>query len=358
MPTWPPWTTVALLVLVAVAGVAQVGGAHTGGTTGFAVIEVHAEGVRYRLTLSADGLPADVGAMLRLAMQGDLASQQRLLGLFSDKIAVGANGHPCRITSGRLEPSAFTTATVTIVLTLSCPAPPRTLQIQDDIFDILGNDHHTLAKVEFSHRTQQIAFTPDSRVAVVHVEQPDGTDMPTRSFLRLGVEHILTGYDHLLFLLALLLGGGTVWSLLKIVTAFTLAHSATLAVAALGLVTIPARVVEPAIAASIVWVAMENLFLRRAPSRRWHVSFVFGLVHGFGFASALSPLDLPRWNLAMALLGFNLGVEAGQSLGIAVALPLLLWVRGRPWEPRVSRAISVVLAMIATVWLVERLFVA
>jgi len=98
-------------------------------------------------------------------------------------------------------------------------------------------------------------------------------------------------------------------------------HSITLALAVLGVVTIPGRVIEPAIAASIVWVALENLLRRDAPSQRWLVSFVFGLVHGFGFASAIEPLALPPARLALALLGFNLGVEAGQALVVVLLLP-------------------------------------
>ena len=175
-------------------------------------------------------------------------------------------------------------------------------------------------------------------------------------FFRLGVEHILTGYDHLLFLLALLLRGGRFLSLLKIITAFTVAHSITLALAVLGVVTIPGRIIEPAIAASIVWVALENLLRRDAPSQRWLVSFVFGLVHGFGFASAIEPLALPPARLALALLGFNLGVEAGQALVVALLLPLLLWMRGRSWEPRVVRAASLGVAAVGLGWVVQRVF--
>ena len=133
-------------------------------------------------------------------------------------------------------------------------------------------------------------------------------------------------------------------------------HSITLALAVLGVVTIPGRIIEPAIAASIVWVALENLLRRDAPSQRWLVSFVFGLVHGFGFASAVEPLALPPARLALALLGFNLGVEAGQALVVVLLLPLLLWMRGKPWEPRVVRAASLGVAAVGLAWLVARLF--
>src|SRR6266536_3362238 len=130
-------------------------------------------------------------------------------------------------------------------------------------------------------------------------------------------------------------------------------HSITLALAVLGVVTIPGRIIEPAIAASIVWVALENLLRRDAPSQRWLVSFVFGLVHGFGFASAIEPLALPPARLA--LLGFNLGVEAGQALVVVLLLPMLLWMRGKPWEPCVVRAASLGVAAVGLAWLVARL---
>ncbi|PYM57157.1 MAG: hypothetical protein DMD77_13100, partial [Candidatus Rokuibacteriota bacterium] len=165
-----------------------------------------------------------------------------------------------------------------------------------------------------------------------------------------------TGYDHLLFLVALLLRGGRLVSVLKIITAFTVAHSVTLALAVFGLVTIPDRVVEPVIAASIVWVALENLLLRSAPSQRWLVSFLFGLVHGFGFASAIDTLALPRARLALALLGFNLGVEAGQAIVVVFLLPLLLWMRRSMWEPWMMRVASLAVALVGTAWLVQRLF--
>jgi hypothetical protein len=125
--------------------------------------------------------------------------------------------------------------------------------------------------------------------------------------------------------------------------------------AVLGLVTVPERLVESVIAASIAYVALENLLLRGAPSRRWLVSFGFGLVHGFGFAAALDPLELPRAGLAMALLTFNLGVEVGQAAVILVALPVLLWSRRRAWEPGLVRVASAALVVVGVAVLVQRL---
>jgi len=152
-----------------------------------------------------------------------------------------------------------------------------------------------------------------------------------------------------------LLRGKRLRSLLGVVTAFTLAHSLTLACAVLGLVSIPARIVEPAIAASIVWVALENLRSADATRHRWLLTFAFGLVHGFGFASALEGLALPPWRLAGALALFNLGIEAGQGLVIVAALPLFLWLRRAAWEGPLVRGASLAVAATGAAWLVQRL---
>ena len=328
--------------------------AHTGGSTGYASIIISGNTVRYSLTLSPSAVPAAVAEDLVRARSGRV--DDRLLGHLRDKLALTDQGRPCEPAHGFVEAQRAEVESVTLVMDFACAATVRDLVIHDDLFDVLGPDHHTLAKVESPGVTRELAFATEAREARISLGASHETSGGAGSFLLLGVEHILTGYDHLLFLLALLLRGGRLVSLLKIITAFTLAHSVTLAVAVLGLVAIPDRLVESVIAASIVWVAMENLILREAPSQRWLVSFLFGLVHGFGFASALTPLKLPGWNLATALLGFNLGVEAGQALVVLFLLPLLVWMRGATWEPRAVRAASLGVAVVGLAWFVERLF--
>jgi HupE / UreJ protein len=131
----------------------------------------------------------------------------------------------------------------------------------------------------------------------------------------------------------------------------------TLTVGALGIVTIPDRIIEPLIAATIVWVALENLFAAEPDRRRWIWSFGFGLVHGLGFASALGELGLKGTALVRGLVGFNLGVEIGQLLFVAAFLPALMWLsrgRGARLTPRIA---SVTVAVVGTYWLVERIFV-
>lgn len=176
-----------------------------------------------------------------------------------------------------------------------------------------------------------------------------------RLFGALGVEHILTGYDHLAFVLGLLLGARGLRPLLLLVTAFTAAHSVSLAAATLGWVTAPSAVVEPLIAASIAFVGFENL-LRPPLPRRVALTFAFGLVHGLGFAGLLSELGVGRASLPLALLSFNVGVEAGQVAAVAVAAWLIgVAARSETWATTGWRAANLGLAAAGLWWLGERL---
>lgn len=200
----------------------------------------------------------------------------------------------------------------------------------------------------------------------LHIVQVDGRQIlldaghPTAElrgrpgrFLELGVRHIFSGRDHLLFLLALLLGGGTLAGLLRTVTAFTAAHTLTLALATLGMVSLPPRLVEAAIALTIAYTALENLLLP-GTSRRWLLAFGFGLVHGFGFAGALQQVQLPRAGLVLSLAMFNAGVEIGQLAALAAALPALLLLRRWTWHPRLSFAACALTFCVGAWWFVIR----
>src|SRR5947209_1703734 len=267
---------------------------------------------------------------------------------------VVAQGRRCEGGPGFLRPTPPRGESVTLVVDFACADPVRDLLIRDDLFDVLGADYHTLARIEAPGFSGQFAFTPETRETRVAVGGAGGGG--TVSFFLLGIEHILSGYDHLLFLLGLLLRGGGWFSLAKIITAFTLAHSVTLALAVLNLVVLPDRLVEAVIALSIAFVAAENLFLSPVVSRRWLVSFCFGLVHGFGFSSALRELGLPSHGLLLSLFGFNLGVEAGQALVVALALPALVMLRRTDWEPRMVTSSSLAILVIGLVLFVERVF--
>lgn len=238
---------------------------------------------------------------------------------------------------------------------------------------LLANEQPTHAALVTLHGPDgtRTAVTRDgARVADLSA-RAGGRPQTFATFLREGIHHILIGYDHIAFLLCLLLPAAllreagrwrpvesaraAVVHTLALVTAFTVAHSVTLSLAALGLVEPASRPIEVAIAASVLLAAMNNLW-PLVTRRPWLLAFGFGLVHGFGFAGALGEIGLPRADNAVALLGFNLGVEAGQLAIVAVALPILYAVRTfRAYATRILPIASLGIAALALYWIVERL---
>jgi hydrogenase/urease accessory protein HupE len=176
-------------------------------------------------------------------------------------------------------------------------------------------------------------------------------------FLPAGVHHILIGPDHLLFLVGLLLLGGSLRQLAVVVTAFTVAHSLTLSLAVLGVLSPPARIVEPAIALSIVYVGVDNLLVKSGRDMRPWIALVFGLVHGLGFASVLREMELPRRALGWSLFSFNLGVEIGQLLVVLAVASAVAALKAR--NERAQRRLAMIgsagVVVAGSVWFVERL---
>lgn len=335
----------AVLVAMMGATLAAPAMAHQGGATGYATVSVDGQSVRYALALPAEGL-GDAGR--------DLGA---LAGAIARQVVVEADGTACSGVPAGTRPPVAGRDSVEVIVHYACTAKIRTLSIRDGTDALFGPDHHTIADIEWPGGARQVMFEPGQRqvnVAVVVAGGEETRSTSFVSFVALGVEHIVGGIDHLLFLLALLAVVRTVWQTVKIVTAFTLAHSVTLSLAALGLVEVPSAIVEPLIAASIVWVALENLFAPQNVGRRWLVAALFGLVHGLGFASALTDLGLPRGAMVQALLGFNIGVELGQVAFIAVVLPPLAWASRPGRLTRLPQALSAVVALMGAVWLVER----
>jgi hypothetical protein len=319
---------------------------------GYAQITVQDSTVRYTLTLGIDP-----------AAPGTAGTEAALPGIVAQKITILSDGRACVAAPGRVSPRWPDRANIIITVDYACPAPVRELALRDDLSDALGGDFHTVAEIALpGGRSERRLFEAQRREARFAVAAEDASvGRPGVSgaldFLRLGTEHILSGFDHLLFLLALVLGGGGILSLLTIVTAFTVAHSVTLALAVLNIVTLPAQLVEPAIALSIVYVALENLVVARPASHRWTVSFVFGLVHGFGFAGALMELGLPAGALIPSLLLFNAGVEAGQGMVVAVLLLVILWLRRWHWERPAMMMMSAVVLTAGVALFIERALV-
>jgi hypothetical protein len=340
----------AILIGLALALGAAPARAHTT-SAALATLAVDGATLTWRVTLVPGELPPEPARLLTAAGEGDGEAAQRADAELRRRLTVRGPGGACRPGRARFQGSRLGDGRVTFELELRCPAVPGRLVVRDDSFDLFGSHHRTLLRVDASGHVHEAALLPDAREASFDL----GGAAPARSasFVLLGVEHILTGYDHLLFLAALVLAGGGLVALLKVVTAFTVAHSVTLALGVLGLVRVPDRLVEAVIALSIAWVAIENL-AGWARSRRWLVSFAFGLVHGLGFAGALQDLALPPGSLAWALLGFNLGVEAGQAVALAVLLPLLAWTRRLGWERRVVRLSSMALTAVGLVWFMAR----
>jgi hydrogenase/urease accessory protein HupE len=182
-------------------------------------------------------------------------------------------------------------------------------------------------------------------------------------YLVTGIEHIFLGYDHIAFLVGVVLWARRIVPVIKIVTAFTIAHSITLSLAALNIVVIPSIVVEPTIAASIVFVAMENFFSRDIDGR-WRVTFAFGLIHGFGFAGALREVGLPANAVVTALAAFNVGVEIGQVAIVSIVVPVLIALdrlmatdRAKPVRATsLVYGLSALISLLGSYWLVTRMF--
>ncbi len=175
-------------------------------------------------------------------------------------------------------------------------------------------------------------------------------------FTKAGIEHIIPkGTDHILFVLGLFFSSLLLRPLLWQVTAFTLAHTITLALAALGFVQIPGNIVEPLIALSIVWIAIENCLFKQTSKWRPFIVFGFGLLHGLGFAAVLGAYGLPRGNLVPSLLAFNIGVEIGQLLVLVVAAGLVYFIRDKSWyRQRIQIPASLMIALVGLFWFIER----
>lgn len=232
------------------------------------------------------------------------------------------------------------------------------LEVHGPLFD-WEDTHETYVNLRVGGRleVQDLLDHSHTRATWITGEKRDLGRVVLR-FVREGLHHIFIGPDHILFILGLLLLGGSLRQLLRIVTAFTIAHSLTLVAATLGWLQPPARVIEPLIALSIIVVGIENL-LAEQRHRDWRarLAFGFGLVHGFGFASVLRELSLPADALGGALVSFNVGVELGQMAIVVIAAPALAWVRSRRpgWAPGILRGGSLVVIAAGAYWLVERL---
>jgi hydrogenase/urease accessory protein HupE len=235
---------------------------------------------------------------------------------------------------------------------------PGAVVIDTNLFPYDPN-HQTFINIyEGSELRQQLIYNARSDEHTYYLGTADGAIEVMKTFIPSGIHHIMIGRDHILFLVGLLLLGGSWVALLKIVTAFTVGHSVTLSLAALNVVTPPASVIEPAIALSIVFVGADNLVRGDGRDLRMWVALVFGLVHGFGFANVLREFGLPREALGWSLFSFNVGVEIGQLAVVLVVMAALSAIRRRSvtLRQRVAFAGSIVVIAAGTYWFVQRVF--
>lgn len=283
-----------------------------------------------------------------------------------------ADGALCRLQAGTQLIDTHSDGGYSVLrFTAVCPAAISTLDIGYSLLFERDPQHKGLLRLQSPDGIVTAVFSPDHPRQQFTLARASAAAQ-FGQYVRTGIGHIWIGFDHLLFLFSLLLPAVFIWGagawqpaerfrtalvdVLKIVTAFTLAHSVTLTLATLQIVALPSRLVESLIAASVIVAALNNLF-PLVQGKRWLVAFGFGLIHGFGFASVLADLALPRAALALALVGFNVGVEIGQLSIVALFLPLAFLLR-RSWFYRklVFVAGSGLIIALATVWLVERAF--
>lgn len=286
------------------------------------------------------------------------------------RLAVRADDTPCpaRVV-GHLVDDHSDGAYAVLRFVATCPGPVTNLDVEYSLLFDVDPQHRGLLRLAHAGTTRTAIFSPERSRQTFDLTAPSRWRQFVQ-FGREGVWHIWIGFDHILFLLSLLLPAvltrqddrweaveafaPAFWDVFKIVTAFTVAHSITLSLASLGVVSLPSRWTESAIALSVVLAALNNLF-PVVRGKRWLLAFAFGLVHGFGFASVLADLGLPQGALLLALVAFNLGVEAGQLAIVTAFLPVAFALRDTAFYRRaILVGGSALIVLVASVWLVER----
>ena len=308
------------------------------------------------MTLSANLLELDLVLALDRDLDGRVEAREiearraDVIDYLRGKVAVRASGRelPMELLALGIGRSGDGRAVVETTLAFRSEHALRDIAIRCEPLTELGADHTTLARIDTRGGSREFLFRP----GVTYREAP-GALAHALEFLKLGIVHIFVGYDHIAFLVGLLLTGGSALAIVKIVTAFTAAHSVTLSLAALDVVTLSPVIVEAGIALSLVYIAAENLFTRKRQGR-WLVSFLFGLVHGFGFAAVLKELALPSSALVASLVTFNLGVEIAQVAIVAVVVPALYGLTRTRLHAPLARMASAVILSLGLFWLYQR----
>jgi hydrogenase/urease accessory protein HupE len=286
------------------------------------------------------------------------SKKEAIQSLLRPRILLAADGQPLELKLLRVEPLPDRQA-VALHLRFDAKAFPATLGIQCSLFTH-EPEHQTFLNIyEEGLLVRQEIFDKDHTAIEYFTGSRQIALAVVKKFVPLGIHHIFAGPDHILFIVGLLLMGGSLLRLLTIVTAFTIAHSVTLSLAALDVVNPPAWLIEPAIALSIVYVGIDNLMVGKSgwDARAW-IAFFFGLVHGFGFAGVLREFGLPSRALGWSLFSFNFGVEIGQVCIVVIVASLLAALRNRNKElgQKIATVGSVIVILAGSFWFIQRVF--
>lgn len=324
-------------------------------------IDVDGREVTYRLITPAHGLAAALGIttdnVSPIPRDAFAARTDALAVYMGQRLRVLSGDTSCAPSPPLVDYSRLP-GEVVLDVTFTCPAPVEWLVVSYDLFFDIDPHHRSIGVIHTEAGVEEFLFERGFNELEIEVARP-APPMPFmgrfRRVLLIGIEHIALGYDHILFLVALIMVASRFWPLVAVVTSFTAAHSVSLALAWYGVIDLPARLVESLIAFSIAYVAVENL-LGRGFSRRWLVAFGFGLVHGLGFYGALKDLELAGGDVVTTLFAFNLGVEAGQLVIVAALFGVLVWASRQSWHRRAIQGGSAAIAVVAAFWFVERAF--
>jgi HupE / UreJ protein len=365
------WWRAILVMMLAAVVVADPAAAHVRSTTGYSVIRSDSGSggatVSYQLSLEYEFLARAAGlGPGAVAATGDGPRQRALdsgrdalTAYLQPRVEVFLDDVACEMSLG---PAGIEQRQdigyARLTLSYECPGSPTgSYRVEYAVFapsDGVVDDHANLVDYALGGERGQVVLD-GGNPGFVAGERSLWSSLSR--FVALGFEHILGGADHVLFVVALLLGARSFGSVAKVVSMFTLAHSVTLALAVLGWVNLPAGIVEPLIALSIAYVAAENLLGRDGGDSRHRLAVVFGfgLLHGLGFAGSLQFNDEVSWGLAGSLAGFNLGIELGQGLLVLLIFPVLALTRRFRWSVPVRLGAAGIVAIFGLFWFVERM---
>lgn len=327
--------------------------AHTNNSEGYSHIEVKGKSLEYELKVDLE----ELGHALNQEIdQKQVIDQKVVQEYINSKIKLYTDGE---LVEGSVEKTDIEMMKdrpfAVMNLHYQMEHKPEKLVVQYNMFlDDADPSHANYATVRLDGKQQEKVLTYETR----ELEIGEISFLQNvKQFVVLGLEHIFTGYDHILFVISLLFGARAIRHIFALVTAFTIAHSITLALATFDVIQLPSRFIESAIALSIIYVALMNLFYRDSKHQPW-LAFGFGLIHGFGFAEILSEMRLDTNHMAASLLYFNIGIEIGQLLIVSSVFPLIMWIRKLSYKPIkwVIPGASAAILAFGLVWFIQRAF--